>query len=200
VPTDPTVPPSVPPEQPAASGAAMQEPPPPPAAAFGAMPAPPVVDIYSEAVDPRQVLTPEQIEAYKQHQLTEFSTGMFIFLTIITLGIFGSIYHLLKHGKLPKIKDDDPSAGKAIGFSFIPFFNIYWFFVVWPRLIDRINFQYRLRGRPAPINRQQAITAMILSLVGWFFLLGGVVGYVMLLMVAANIQSAANKLANGEVQ
>jgi hypothetical protein len=157
------------------------------------------VDVYADTADPNQVLSPEQREAYKQHGLSSFPTWAFVVLTIITLGIFGSIFHLAKHGRLPVVKPDDPSAGKAIGFSLIPFFNIYWYFVAWPRLIDRINFQYRLRGHPAPINRGTAMTAMILAVVGWVVGITLIVAIPMLLIVGAQIQTAANKLAEGQV-
>jgi hypothetical protein len=164
------------------------------------------VNVYADGVDLNQVLSAEQREAYKQHQLSAFPTWAFVLLTLVTIPFyviganFGSIFHLAKHGRLPVVKPDDPSAGKAIGFSFIPFFSLYWFFVVWPRLIDRINFQYRLRGHPAPINRGTAMTAMILATVGWLvFTIPGIVGVVMLLIVGAQIQSATNKLAEGQV-
>ena len=168
----------------------------PPAAV--AAPAAAPFNVYSDAVDLNQALTPEQRASYQQHQLTAFPTWAFVLLSILTLGIFGSIYHLLKHGRLPVVRHDDPSAGKAIGFSFIPLFNIYWYFVVWPRLIDRINLQYRLRGHPAPVNRSLAMTGMILNTVGFLiFGIGIIVGAVMVLIVGAQIQTAANELAEG---
>src|SRR5947209_950428 len=126
-----------------------------PTAAATPAPAPlvPVADPYSEVVDLNQVFTPEQREQYKQNSLSSFSTAGAVILSLITFGLFSTIYYQLKHDQLPKVKPDDPSAGKAIGFMFIPLFNIYWQFVAWPGLIDRINFQFRLRGKPSPISR-----------------------------------------------
>lgn len=92
-------------------------------------------------------------------------------MVILTIGIFGTIYLGLKHSKLPLIKSDDFTAGKGIGFLFIPFFNLYWQFVFWLRLVDRINFQYRLRGEPDPVSRDLALWTIILSLVGFVFLI-----------------------------
>ena len=121
-------------------------------------------------------------------------------MSIITFGIFGAIYLQLNQSMLPVVKHDDPSAGKAIGFMFIPFFNLYWYFVVWPRLVDRINFQYRLRGRPSPINRGQVTTAQILSLAGWILIgIVGLAGSIWLLVLGAQLQSASNQLADGKV-
>ena len=158
-------------------------------------------DLYNELVDLDRTLTPEQREAYKQHQLTPgLPPWAFVVLSIITFGIFGTIYLQLKQSKLPVVKHDDPSAGKAIGFMFIPFFNLYWYFVVWPRLVDRINFQYRLRGRPSPINRGQVTTAQILSLAGWILIgIVGLAGSIWLLVLGAQLQSASNQLAEGKV-
>src|SRR5437588_5948476 len=157
------------------------------------------LNVYAETVDPNQVLSPEQREAYKRHTLTTFPTWAVVVLSILTLGIFGTICHLLKHSKLPVVKPDDPSAGKAIGFLFIPIFNLYWTFVVWLRLVDRINFQYRLRGRPAPISRNLALWAIISSFAGWVVGIGLLVGPILALIAAAQIQTAANKLAEGQV-
>jgi hypothetical protein len=120
---------------------------------------------------------------------------LFILLSILTLGIFGAIYHLLKHGRLPVVKHDDPSAGKAIGFMFIPFYNLYWVFVAWPRLADRINFQYRLRGQPPPISRSLVVTTVALFIAGNFLILPLPVACITALISGAQIQSAANRLA-----
>lgn len=126
------------------------------------------VDLDSTAVDLNQALTPQEREAYKQNLLSPgMAPWLVVVLLAVAVGIFGSVYLQLKQSRLPVVKPDDPSAGKAIGFLFIPFFNIYWYFVVWPRLVDRLNFQYRLRGRPAPIERGQVMTAQILSLARW---------------------------------
>jgi hypothetical protein len=51
----------------------------------------------------------------------------------------------LQHDRLPQIERDDPSAAKAIGLSFLPYYNLYWVIFNTMRLTDRINLQYRLR-------------------------------------------------------
>jgi hypothetical protein len=152
-------------------------------------------------VDLNQTLTPELQEAYKHNLLTPgMPAWAFVFLSVITFGVFGTVYLQLKQSKLPVVKRDDPSAGKAIGFMFIPLFNLYWYFVVWRRLVDRINFQYRLRGQPPPIDPGQVMTAQVLAIAGWFlFGIGGIVGCIWLLVLGAQIESASNRLAEGRI-
>jgi DNA-directed RNA polymerase subunit RPC12/RpoP len=85
------------------------------------------------------------------HRLAAFPVGLVIFLHCITLNIFPTIRFNLMHGRMPRLRPDDPSAGKAIGFLFIPFFNFYWFFFTYLRLVTRVNEQRVLRGLP-PAN------------------------------------------------
>jgi hypothetical protein len=144
-------------------------------------------DAYAPTTDLSQVLTAEQVEQLKQNSLTSFNPVLSLFLSVITLGIFPGIYYGLDHGKLPRVKDSDPSAGKAIGFQFIPYFNIYWAFVVWPRLLDRINFQFRLRGKEAPLDRNFCILSIALCFI--------LIGLLMVPIVIFQTQQAVNELA-----
>jgi hypothetical protein len=154
------------------------------------------VDLYSNKVDLAQVLTPQEREAYKQNLLTPgMAPWLVVVLSAVTVGIFGSVYLQLKQSRLPVVKPDDPQAGKAIGFLFIPFFNLYWYFFVWRRLADRINYQYRLRGRPEPIDRSQMTIAQAVVVAGLFFVFVIFVGWIWVLVFAAKIQSASNALA-----
>jgi hypothetical protein len=158
-------------------------------------------DVYNDSTDLNQALTHGQREAYKRNLLTPGMSGWAVaILSTITFGVFGAVYLQLKQSELPVVKTDDPSAGKAIGFMFIPLFNFYWYFVVWKRLVDRINFQYRLRGHPPPLDNSQVMAAQVLSIAGWFLL--GIVGFaacVWLLILGAQIQSASNRLADGRI-
>jgi len=93
-----------------------------------------------------------------------FSTAGAILLDIFTCSLFGLIYYGLKFSELPKASRNDFTAGKAIGFMFIPIFNLYWMFRFWLGLCDRINLQIRLRGRTdLLLSRALAKTVCILS-------------------------------------
>jgi hypothetical protein len=162
-------------------------------------PAAVVLDPYSRMFNVAQ-LSEEQRLPYSQHQLQEFPTWAVIVLSIVTLGIFGVVYHGMKHSKLPKVRPDDFGAGKAIGFLFIPFFNLYWTFVFWNRLADRINFQYKLRAAPPPVSRDLAIWTNITGIAGSFIFFTWLAWPILACISAAQIQNAANDLANGRVQ
>jgi len=140
-------------------------------------------------------LNSQEIDSFKKNQFFDtFSTGVGILLHFLTLGIFTTIYCGLKHSKLPKVKSDDFSGGKAIGFLFIPFFNFYWLFVFWRRLAMRINLQFRLRNEQPPVSLGLATTVCILTFVPY---LGGAINYLILMPILfSQIQSASNKLAN----
>jgi len=165
-----------------------------------AAPAPPALNqfqmssVYEERFDLNQI-TVAQREQFKQHAfLSTFPVAVVIILHFVTFGIFTFIYMGLKHSKLPMIKHDDFSAGKAIGFMFIPFFNLYWMFMFWLRLADRINFQFRLRGQKAPVDRGLVLATVIVDFVPYLGLV--VSGLILFPIVIGEIQSACNKLAN----
>ena len=121
-----------------------------------------------------------------------FPVAVVVILHFLTFGLFTTIYMGLKHSKLPLIKHDDFSAGKAIGFLFIPFFNIYWYFVFWLRLVDRINFQHKLRNQPELIPKALMITTLILALIPYANMVGV---FILMPICVGLIQSACNKLA-----
>jgi hypothetical protein len=138
---------------------------------------------------------------YMEHKLTKFPPAASIILHIFTLGIFTKIYYGIKHGQLPRIADNDFGAGKAIGFLFIPFFNLYWVFVFWMKLADRINFQLKLRNMDE-FPKGLAITIPILTMstmipfVGYLTFFANY--FVVTPVALAMLQSSINKLAGGK--
>ena len=115
-----------------------------------------------------------------------------VLLNYVTLGIFNLIWFGLMHDKMPKIRHDDPSAGKAIGFMFIPFFNLYWMFFMYCRLCDRIAEQRELRGLPGESLRGLAIAACVVSLIPY---VGCCVGpFIMWPIFVGMLQAKVNEL------
>jgi hypothetical protein len=88
-----------------------------------------------------------------------------LLLHYLTLGIFSFFWITGMHGRLPRMKSDDLSAGQAIGFCFIPFYNLYWIFRVYPRLATRVNAlsrQYSLLEQvPAILAYSLCVLAVI---------------------------------------
>ena len=104
------------------------------------------------------------------HQLGEFSVALLVVLQFVTFGIFPLIWFGLMADKMPRLRHDDPSAGKHIGFMFIPLFNLYWVFFAYCRLCDRIAEQRQLRGLAPASLRGLAIGAIVTNFipyVGW---------------------------------
>ncbi len=106
---------------------------------------------------------------FGQHRLGKFPPWLAAVLHVATFGVFSLFYFGSLHGSLPKLTNDDPGAGKGVGFMFIPYFNLYWMFFSPLRLVDRINLQFQLRGEAAPISRQAVLVASITSLVLMLF-------------------------------
>jgi len=124
-----------------------------------------VTDVYDLGYELGD-LSDEQRQEFAQHKMASaFSVAAAIVLHFVTFGLFTLIYYGFKHSELPVIKHDDFGAGRAIGFSFIPFFNLYWQFVFWLRLVDRLNFQLRLRGLEPSISKGLMLVTLILGLV-----------------------------------
>lgn len=111
---------------------------------------------------------------------------------------FPLIYYGLVHGNLPRRRPDDPTAGKAIGFSFIPFFNIYWACFFWIRLCTRINDESMRVGLP-PAAPRTLVIAMCWCYLGMFIpflnILVVIAECVMAIIAVAQIQSSLNALA-----
>lgn len=129
-----------------------------------------------------------------QHSLSHFPAAAAAILDFITLGIFGFFHFNLKHGDLPMAASNDPSAGKAIGFHFIPYFNIfYWKFFIYRRLCDRLNLQLRLRGLPDHAPKTLLTWTSALNLIPY---LGWAINFLILWPIAsARLQSTINRVA-----
>src|SRR5262245_5726344 len=148
-------------------------------------------NIYDETRDPGRLLTPQQLEELKVNTLSDFPVWLVVVLHFLTLGLFTLIYHGLKFNRLPRAKHDDFGTGKAIGFMFIPFFNLYWVFRYVLNLTDRLNFQLRLRGEPPRVNRGLALASCIVYVIPYV----GVISWLILMpIVSGQWQATANRI------
>lgn len=116
--------------------------------------------IYGMASPP---LTEGDRVAFGRHELEAFPVWAAVLLHVVTFGLWSLLHFGRMHGQLPRIKADDPSANRAVGFFFIPYFNIVWMFFSALRLNDRINLQHILRGRPAPLGKGPVIAGGVLT-------------------------------------
>ncbi len=143
-------------------------------------------------------LSDEQRRAFARHEFTlTFSIDAVIGMHFITLGLFTLIYFGLKHSQLPIIRHDDFGARRAIGFMFIPFFNLYWQFRFWLRLVDRVNFQSRLAGLRPTISRGLMLATIIVGLIP---AVNAAALLVMYPICIVQIQRACNELAEASLE
>lgn len=135
----------------------------------------------------------------REIKLTKWSPA---FLFVPILNIVSLFKLILSHGSLPQVRDDDPSAGKALGFMFIPFFNIYWAFFVWLRLCDRLNEAREVVGQEPNLPRGLMKGALITQLVSiplifcGIGILGLAAAGVMQLIALFQIQSRINEIVD----
>jgi len=73
-----------------------------------------------------------------------------VVFTIITLGIYQIFWLHRVFTELHARGSTETTPGKAVGFHFIPFFNLVWIFIVWKRLGDAIAREYVNARLPAP--------------------------------------------------
>jgi hypothetical protein len=80
-------------------------------------------------------------------------------LSVITIGYYCTFWLNHWHGVMPQRRASDPSTGKAIGFLFIPVFNLYWLFESLLRLCTRLDEELDDAGLPDRVPKE---------LVRWF--------------------------------
>lgn len=126
------------------------------------------------------------------HQLKSFPVVAVVLLHFLTFGLFSFFWLNALHGRMPRVRTDDPSGGKAVGFCFIPFFNLYWIFFSFRRLCLRIDEQRQLYGLPASNLRGTATTTCVLMVIPYFNVLFGF-GIAMPIF-AGQLQHSVNRL------
>jgi hypothetical protein len=104
--------------------------------------------------------------AFGQHSLTKFPVWAALLLHVLTFGVSSIFLFARAQGRLPRLRDDDPTAARAAAFFFIPYANFWWMFFAPLRLNERLNFQYQLRNLDAPLGK----APVILGAVSMFFM------------------------------
>ncbi|MFC1617882.1 zinc ribbon domain-containing protein [Patescibacteria group bacterium] len=132
----------------------------------------------------------QQPAAQAPNTFEYFSPGLLILFHYLTFGIFSIIWLGLQHGKMPRIRHDDPSVGAAIGFMFIPFFNWYWIFFNYLRLEMRINEQLYWAKNPDYISHGITLATCIMAIV-----FGGLAFLVFYPIFIYDVQTKINWLA-----
>jgi hypothetical protein len=126
------------------------------------------------------------------HSMRTFPIWAVGILNVLTFGLFPLIHFGLMHNRLPQAAHNDPSAGKAIGFQFIPYFNLYWMFFSSLRLADRLNLQLRLRNRRERAPKGLLIAACVTCVIPYFAFVA--IPTIWTIAVCL-LQSTANKVA-----
>lgn len=151
------------------------------------------IDVYSDKFDINSVKKSEIKLLEKCGFYKTFSSWRLVFLHIITLWLFSTIYMWLMYDDLPVINEKDFWAGRAIWFLFIPLFNLYWIFVFWLRLVNRVNFQYKIRGLISPVSKLLAIVMLVLNFIPY---LNFVSIFLLKSILISQIQNAVNGLVS----
>ena len=156
-------------------------------------------DPYSPSFDPES-LPDEALAAYRQHRYrATFSVVLTILIHLAGLGMLTPMAVARLCAFLPVVRADDFSARKAYGRLLIPFYNLYWTFVLFRRIVDRLTFQARLwRIRRAP-SKGVATTAawlLCLSTIPYLGLVFWTASYVTVLPIyLMQLQGTCNRLA-----
>lgn len=138
-------------------------------------------------------LGPGERAALSRHELKALPVWTALLAHFATFGMFSLVHMGLQHDRLPQIERDDPSGVKAIGLSFLPYYNLYWVIFNTMRLTDRINLQYQLRGLPDAVPRAFLLLASIIGVIPYVNVLFGV--FIFWPLAVFYLQRAVNRLA-----
>lgn len=128
-------------------------------------------DPYGPFFDPAS-LPPETVAGWRRHRFTAtFSVLLLLLVHFLTFGLASPFLLARKYAFLPVVRPDDFSTAKAAGFLFIPFFGLYWVFVLCRRIAERLTLQARLWDLPGAPSKGLA-TALA---TGW---VSGAIPYV----------------------
>lgn len=139
-----------------------------------------------------QSLPLEERARLAAHRVKKFPVWAVGVLNVVTFGLFPLIHFGMLHDRLPRAAHNDPTAGKAIGFQFIPYFNLYWVFFSARRLADRLTLQFRLRALPDSAPKGLLTAAAVMTVIPYVNLIGIPI---MWTIAACVLQSKVNRVA-----
>ena len=138
-------------------------------------------------------LNSDEVTRFKKNNFYDTSSpGLGIFLNIITFGLFCFFSTASKHGKFSKLRHDDITGGAAIGFLFVPVYNLYWLFKMQLSLVKRINFQFKLRNQAPPVSASLARLVCILQVIPYINIINLLIVFP---IYYYKVQTACNRLA-----
>lgn len=147
-----------------------------------------------------QQLGPAERVALSAHRLESFPVWAAGLLHFITFGLFSIIFYGIQQGRMPRASHNDPTTAQAIGYQFVPFFNLYWTFFNSLRLCDRITFQYRLRGRDGGAPRGLVLAAATCSMIPYVNVLSLLVLWTIAVCLLQHKINRLNELGPVELQ
>ena len=112
-----------------------------------------------------QSIGPAERVVLGAHNLERFPVWAAGLLHFFTFGLFSIIFYGIQQGRMPRAAHNDPTTGTAIGYQFIPFFNLYWIFFAPMRLCDRVTLQFRLRGCDEEAPKGMVLASAIVQVV-----------------------------------
>ncbi|MGI8925206.1 MAG: DUF4234 domain-containing protein [Tepidiformaceae bacterium] len=121
-----------------------------------------------------------------------YPVWLMVLLSVITWGLFAWFWVNHWHGVMPKRRPDDPSTARAIGFMFIPLFNLYWMFESRLRLCTRLDEELDAAGIRARCPRELIRWWSILDVIPY---LGLLVMPLLAAIAVGMLQSRVNALA-----
>lgn len=94
--------------------------------------------------------------------------------------------------RLPAVRT---SPGKAVGFCFIPIFNIYWTFIAWYKWAHEYNRFIELEGRPATqrVNENLFLWAVICQWIPFLYLVFPILALISMAQLCRAINQEAGR-------
>jgi hypothetical protein len=110
-----------------------------------------------------------------------FPVAVLVLLHFMTGGVFTFFWITCMHGRLPKLQPHHPSGGRAVLFSMLPLVNLFWAFLCYPVLADRLNELRRRHELRGAIPRSLVVTAVVMLVFpAVMAIIGGIVVWMMM--------------------